>query len=151
MWQSDIFANTSQLQQKFPTKRMLKTWILHIIKLHHQGRVFKRSLSYSLMTKRQKDKKTKIQKYKKTKRQKDKKTKRQKKLKRQKCKKTKWPKREFYIVMSGQFLTLAMFSFDTWQTKLHQRWQKIMQLYLLACPFWQNQFELKKRSNLRGR
>ena len=51
---------------------------------------------------RQKDKKTKRQKDKKTKRQKDK-----KKRKRQKDKKTTG---EFYIVMSGQFCTLAMFS-----------------------------------------
>ena len=65
-------------------------------------------------TKRQKDKKTKRQRYKKTKRLRDKKTKRQKKTtKRQKDKKTKRqrPKREFNIVTSGQFRTLAMFAF----------------------------------------
>ena len=48
-------------------------------------------------TKRQHDKKTNLQKDKKTKKQKEKKTKRQR------------PKREFNIVTSGQFRTLAMF------------------------------------------
>ena len=58
-------------------------------------------------TKRQKDKKTKRQKVKKTKRKKEKKTKRQKdrKTERQKTR----PKKEFNIVTSGQFRTLAMF------------------------------------------
>ena len=63
------------------------------------------------MTKRQKGEKTKRQKYKKTKRQnKYKKSKRQKykKTKRQKDKSQR-PKREFIIVTSGQFRTLAMF------------------------------------------
>ena len=74
-------------------------------------------------TKRQKDKKNKKRqkdkKTKKTKRQKDKET---KKTKRQKGKKTKkqkdkrqTPKREFNILTSGQFRTLAMF----FQKKLH--------------------------------
>ena len=68
------------------------------------------------MTKRQEDNKTKRQQNKKTKLQKDKMTKRQKgeKTERKKDRKTKdkkqRPKREFYIVTSGQFRTLAMFS-----------------------------------------
>ena len=69
-------------------------------------------------TKRQKDKKTKNQKDKKSKRQKtrqkDKKTKRQKdrKTERQTDKRQR-PQREFDIVTSGQFRTLAMFLFCT--------------------------------------
>ena len=58
--------------------------------------------------------KTKRQKYEKIKlRKKDKKTKRHKgnRTKRQKYQWTKRPKQEFHIVMSGQFRTLAMFSF----------------------------------------
>ena len=54
------------------------------------------------------DKKTKGQKDKRTNRQKDNNTKGQK-GKRQKDKTTKRPEREFSIVMSGQFRTLAMF------------------------------------------
>ena len=59
------------------------------------------------MTKRKKDKKTTKQKDNKAKRQKDENTKNDQK-KRQKYKR---PKREFNIVMSGQFPTVAMFVF----------------------------------------
>ena len=65
------------------------------------------------MTIGRKGKRTKGQKGKKTKRQKDKRTKGQDKKtkgqKGQKNKRTKRPKREYNIVMSGQFRTLAMF------------------------------------------
>ena len=77
--------------------------------------------------KRAKDQKTErleIQKDKNAKRQKYNKTKRQKI---QQDKKTKIPKREFKIVMSGQFCTLAMFCL------FYQRWKGIFSHHLCAC------------------
>ena len=85
-----------------------------------------------LKTRRQKDNMTKRQIYKKTKRQKDKQTKRQKwqkdkNTKRQKDKKDKRQRanREFNIVTSGQFRTLAMF-------KSYMGWKYIQRNFMVG-------------------